>query len=314
AYDPQPKELSVEEAKYIMGAQANLWAEYMRYPSKVEYHLMPRLAALSEVLWSPKEKKSWNDFERRLPTQIARYELWGANYSNAYNDIKTSVGPAAGNKGVSIKFETKDKKGKITYGVQGNHFQKTYVAPVLITGPGEVTALYTKEGKVLDSVNLNFSFNKATGKKITLKEPPSTNYPGDGAFTLVNGIQNTKGLSKGREFIAYNGGNLEAVIDLATPQKISEVVFHSLEQPGSWIYRPKGIEVLGSTDGKNYKSLGSNAEFTFTSGPNGIMKVTFAPTLTRYIKVMVENNGIISDGNAGAGSKAWLFCDEIEVN
>lgn len=55
-YEPIPKELPAGKAKYVQGAQANLWTEYMKYPSKVEYHLFPRASALSEVLWSPKEK------------------------------------------------------------------------------------------------------------------------------------------------------------------------------------------------------------------------------------------------------------------
>ena len=87
-----------------------------------------------------------------------------------------------------------------------------------------------------------------------------------------------------------------------------------MEQPGSWIYRPQSAEVFGSTDGKNYKSLGNTTEFTFTEGPNGVMKISFDAANYRYVKVAVKNNGIIADGKAGAGSKAWLFCDEIEIN
>jgi hexosaminidase len=272
------------------------------------------MAALSEVLWSAKEARAWPDFEKRLGTQLARYQMWGANYINAFYDIKTSVTPAKDNKGVSIKFETRDKGGKITYGLQGQHFQKAYTAPVTITAPGLVTALYTRDGKVHDSVSFLFQFNKATGNKITLKEQPSANYPGDGAFTLVNGIQNTKGLTKGREFLGYNGGDLEATIDLGTAQKIKEVTVHTLEQPGSWIYRPQSAEVLGSMDGKNYKSIGTTTEFVASAGPNGVMKISFDAATTRYVKVVVKNNGIIGEGKPGAGSKAWLFCDEIEVN
>ena len=78
-YEPVPKELNTEQAKYILGAQANVWTEYMENPRKVEYMIFPRLSALSEVLWSEKENKNWKDFESRLKTQVRRYELWGAN-------------------------------------------------------------------------------------------------------------------------------------------------------------------------------------------------------------------------------------------
>jgi hexosaminidase len=79
-YEPVPKELNAEEAKYVWGAQANLWTEYIANIPKVEYMLFPRLSALSEVLWSPKEKRDWSKFQTKLPTQKKRYELWGANY------------------------------------------------------------------------------------------------------------------------------------------------------------------------------------------------------------------------------------------
>jgi hexosaminidase len=82
AYEPIPKKLSKDKAKYVLGAQANVWTEYMKYPSKVEYMIFPRMSALSEVLWTPKEKKNWKDFEQRQKVQVKRYQLWNANYFN----------------------------------------------------------------------------------------------------------------------------------------------------------------------------------------------------------------------------------------
>jgi hexosaminidase len=91
AYDPLPKELGPADAKYILGAQANVWTEYIAYPSKVEYQVFPRMAALSEVLWSPKSKRNWSDFQKRLPAQLKRYELWNASYSRAYYQQKATT-------------------------------------------------------------------------------------------------------------------------------------------------------------------------------------------------------------------------------
>lgn len=90
-YEPIPKALDASKEKYILGAQANVWTEYMHYPSKVEYMIFPRLSALSEVLWSPKDKRSWANFEPRLKTQFKRYELWGANYSKAFFDPRSTI-------------------------------------------------------------------------------------------------------------------------------------------------------------------------------------------------------------------------------
>ena len=80
SYEPIPKELNEQQAKYVLGAQGNVWTEYMAYPSKVEYMIFPRLSALSEVLWSPKESRSWPAFQSKMGTLEERYKIWGAGY------------------------------------------------------------------------------------------------------------------------------------------------------------------------------------------------------------------------------------------
>ena len=81
-YEPVPKELNEQQAKFVLGAQGNVCTEYMANPDKVEYMLFPRLSALSEVLWSPKENKNWPDFQTKIETMKKRYSMWGANYFN----------------------------------------------------------------------------------------------------------------------------------------------------------------------------------------------------------------------------------------
>ncbi len=83
-YEPVPAGLTAEQAKYIWGGQGCLWSEYITNPAKAEYMLFPRLDALSEILWSPKEKRSYPDFLKRLKTQFERYDLMGINYSRKY--------------------------------------------------------------------------------------------------------------------------------------------------------------------------------------------------------------------------------------
>ena len=80
SYEPIPKELNEQQAKYVLGAQGNVWTEYMANPAKVEYMIFPRLSALSEVLWSPKESKDWSQFQTKIETMKKRYTMWGANY------------------------------------------------------------------------------------------------------------------------------------------------------------------------------------------------------------------------------------------
>ncbi len=80
AYEPTPNEFSEEEAKYILGAQGNVWTEYMKTTDYVEYMILPRMSALSEVVWSSKKARNWNDFKNRLDVLRERYDALGLNY------------------------------------------------------------------------------------------------------------------------------------------------------------------------------------------------------------------------------------------
>ena len=88
AYDPTPKELTDAENKYILGAQANVWTEYMKTSDYVEYMILPRMTALSEVVWSSKENRDFEDFKSRLNTMKNRYDAMGLNYAKHVFETK----------------------------------------------------------------------------------------------------------------------------------------------------------------------------------------------------------------------------------
>jgi hexosaminidase len=79
-YEPIPKELTEQQSDYVLGAQGNIWTEYISNSTKLEYMIFPRLSALSEVLWSSKENKNWTFFQTKIETMKERYDIWGANY------------------------------------------------------------------------------------------------------------------------------------------------------------------------------------------------------------------------------------------
>jgi hexosaminidase len=83
-YEPVPEALSQEEAKHVLGAQGNVWTEYIRTPEKVEYMAYPRATALSEVLWSDPSQKDWYSFWARLQHHFERLDYRGVNYAPHY--------------------------------------------------------------------------------------------------------------------------------------------------------------------------------------------------------------------------------------
>jgi hexosaminidase len=80
AFEPVPPQLTATEAKHVLGAQAQLWTEYMPNAKHVEYMAYPRMVALSEVLWSAKTRRDYADFTTRLPAHLARLDALDVNY------------------------------------------------------------------------------------------------------------------------------------------------------------------------------------------------------------------------------------------
>lgn len=80
SYEPVPAGLTEDEAKYVLGAQGNVWTEYMKSPEQVEYMVFPRAAALAEVIWSPKGPKDYENFKVRLNRLTKIYDILGINY------------------------------------------------------------------------------------------------------------------------------------------------------------------------------------------------------------------------------------------
>jgi hexosaminidase len=321
-YDPVPKQLSAAEAKHILGAQANVWTEYIGNTRKVEYQVFPRIAAMSEVLWTAKANKDSADFERRLLTQFKRYDRWKVNYSNAFFAVKSTILPTEDNKGVFLKLESKLTSGFQVYGVERNlisRFGTTYESsdtfllgsepPFLVTRSADYIAHYSLGNKVY-SFSQKISFNKATGKKVTTSIPPSPAYPGNGgAFGLVNGVRADKFNST--EWLGWTRP-VDITIDLGSTDTIQEVILHVWKQEPSWIYLPASFEVTVS-DGTNEKKFNIEQPAGGWKDDRQV-KLQFDPIAARSVKIKVNPILKIPEGRQGAGNAAWLFLDEVEIN
>ena len=80
-FEPIPQELATEEQQFVLGAQANLWTEYIATTTQIEYMVLPRMTALSEVVWSKAASKDWKDFSVRLKSFSKIYDELGLNYA-----------------------------------------------------------------------------------------------------------------------------------------------------------------------------------------------------------------------------------------
>lgn len=146
SFEPVPKELTPEEAKYVIGAQANIWTEYMKTPEKVEYMAFPRMLALSEVVWSRAEDKSYVDFQSRLASHYPRLDKQNVNYRIPEPAGLTNIVAEEGS-AIAVKLFPAIKESRIYYTLDGSEpTDKSHLYDQIIATrlePGQRTELKT---------------------------------------------------------------------------------------------------------------------------------------------------------------------------
>ncbi|HLP11914.1 MAG TPA: family 20 glycosylhydrolase, partial [Flavobacteriales bacterium] len=331
AYDPVPAELNAEEAKYIMGAQGNVWTEYILLPKDVEYMALPRMSALAEVLWTNKENKNLNSFVKRLNTHLNNPVFAKTNYSKTHHNIHYTLEPAAN--GVRVKINTLDttraifvsaiphEHPELVHEFSDRIFNKQGAGKIVtVTTPTNVAAYavaknendQVKNRSVITELNLYIS--KSTSKKVSFNVEPDEKYKGNGSFTLVDAVK-ANPRRQNKEWLAWQGKDIEIVIDLEKKQKLKELKVGYYDDRSNWIYPPNSLEVFVSKDGVRYKSAGIlvRGEFGHDTKPTkGLFQFSLKKK-ARYVKIIAKNPGNIPEGKPGAGKPSWLFFDEIEI-
>lgn len=117
----------------------------------------------------------------------------------------------------------------------------------------------------------------------------------------------------GKTWLGFQGNDVVANIDLGQKIDFSTLYFNTLDNKGSWIHLAKSAQVFISDDNKNFKMVKEMGKEEIQN-VQGKVQMNIGKQSSRYLKVRIENAGIIPEGNPGAGSKAWLFVDEIGVN
>ncbi|RZJ66452.1 MAG: beta-N-acetylhexosaminidase [Flavobacterium sp.] len=314
-FNPIPDALSADEAKYIIGVQANLWTEYIATEEHAEYMIFPRIAALSEVAWGTSDPDNFKQFQKRLFRHLSLLDKLGVNYAKSMFQVATRTFPF-GKRSVALELSSAGNNPEIRYTNDGSEptvNSQYFPGKIIVPASQTVKAARFENGKRISAITQQqFTFSKATGRQITLENQPSDKYKGDGSFTLVNGILGDKQRT-GRDWIAFAGTDLEAVIDLSDREKISSVTASFMQSQGSWIYYPVEVEVLVSKDNRNFKSV-ARVTAAEIAKSGGTIKMKFKNQKAQFVKIIAKNTKTIADGNPGAGNPAWLFTDEILID
>lgn len=317
SYEPIPEHLTADEQKHILGAQANIWTEYIPTFSHVQYMALPRLAALSEVQWSQPEQKDFADFSKRILPLIKLYDLKNYNYATHIFDVKSEIKPNTDGT-ISATFSTLID-GDIFYTLDGSEptEQSTkYTNPLTLNSDTKLRAVSVREKGNSRVFAQDFKFNKATAKPIEILTEINRPYSFDGGVVLVDGRMGNQNYRTGR-WIAFNGNDLEAVIDLQNEEEISKVSFNTNVITGDWVYDARNFKVLVSDDGKTFREVANEAYPQESEGHKSEIRthsLSFDPVKTRFLKVVISPEyNIPMWHDVAKGKRAYLFIDEISV-
>ncbi len=152
SYEPVPKVLNAAEGKRILGAQGNVWTEYIPDFKQVQYMTLPRMAALAEVVWTPAKKKSWPDFQRRIHEHFLIYKALGYNYCpGSYKvDILVQDSTTTGSK---VVLQSEIYHPEIYYTLNGSRpsvQSKKYYKPFVVAAGTQVKAAVFLNGKLME--------------------------------------------------------------------------------------------------------------------------------------------------------------------
>ena len=306
-YEPMPKELEADKQKHLLGAQANLWTEYVPTMEHAEYMIFPRIIALSEAVWSERKNMEWTDFQYRLSQHYKLLQRLNVNYCRPSDrlEIKPLIDAPAGS--TSITLSSEQYKPTIRYTLDGSKPTSSaalYEGPFIVTGSALVKAGIVRKNNMSQQPDtLDINLHKAIGKTITYNKKYSSSYMAQKEATLINGYRGSLTYQDGQWQGFLN--DVDVTIDLGKEENLSKLRSTFMQVIGPGVYMPHYVEVSLSKDGSQFTTLEKVVNDVPATDPKLIFK-TFEVSLkgqsARYVRVVAKLQ------------RGFLFADEIIID
>jgi hexosaminidase len=306
-FEPLPDILTPEQARHILGTQANLWTEYMPTTYQVEYMAYPRALALAEVVWTAKEYRNFDDFHRRLQAHYRLLQRKNINYYRPSGFLTVNAHPDYDKKQQLVSFLSEHYKPEIRYTLDGTDpiiTSELYVNPFYTSGQTRVKAAIFKNGEIIGELTDEVvDYHKAVGKPVIFNTMWSDAYPAQREKTLTNGIRGSITYMD-QQWLGYLR-DLDVIVDMETIQPVSSVSVRFMHQPGPGVHLPSYVEFQFSDDGETFNTQKKVSHNISPENPELIFNTfTFEGDTTeaRYIRVVAPNV-----------MRGFMFVDEIVV-
>jgi len=318
SFNPIPKELNKEESKFVLGAQGNVWTEYMKTEEFVEYMVFPRILAMSEVTWSGATadiELDYPNFISRVEPFLERLNALDINYANHLYEVEGKL--IKENENIYYQLTSPSKGIEIKYSIDGTEVSEksiSYLDKILLTENTLIKARGFKNGDLVsktfeDAIN----FHKAIKGRVNLNVEPHKSYNAGGKEALINGISGSNSRYGDKEWLGFWGDDVEITIDLGKKKDINKIKTRFFNAQGQWIYAPKSISIKGFNDDKSVFMSSELIEFNPEKNIIEIDVTTEDNSAVQFLVITIPNFGIIPEGKQGAGNKAWTFIDELII-
>ena len=317
-FEPIPEELSNEEAKHILGAQGNVWAEFIPTTTHAEYMVFPRIAAMAEVVWTNKNLKDLKDFMSRLAHHTKLLDDLKINYAKSMYDVKITSILDTIKKQVKVEMSTEALNPDIRYTLDGTEPTKKspkYKEPFILKKSAKIHAInfYDKNKKSKESTT-EIVLHKGIASIVTNINYDKKRYIAKGLYNIVDGVRGSLNQNDGK-WQGVQGNDFFATIDLGEVKNIKKVSIGFLQNYHFSIFLPRDLEVLTSLDGKEFKSVGK-VQNTIPIDEKKIFVKDLSCDINdkaRFIQIKASNIGVNPDTHPDKGFKSWLMFDEIII-
>lgn len=307
-YEPVQEGWKPEYEKLLMGVQASMWTEFCNKPEDVFYLVFPRLAALAEIAWVPKNQKDWNVFLKGLDNYTAHLEQKDVVYARSMFNIQHRIIPND-NGALTLTLECERPDVDIHYTLDGTE--------PTATSPRYTQALTLKENVTVKAAT--FAGNEQQGKTLILPvewnkatAKPLVNAV-SGMEVLVNGL---RGSLKQTDFEWYTGA-MSVTVDLQQPEDIRSCTAGCITNYGMAVHKPKSMTVELSDDNLHFKEAG---KLTFTDDEifregNFIedLRIDVDHARARYIRFTFEAPSNCPADHVRPGQPSRVYLDELII-
>lgn len=307
-YEPVQEGWKPEYEKLLMGVQASMWTEFCNKPEDVFYLVFPRLAALAEIAWVPKNQKDWNVFLKGLDNYTAHLEQKDVVYARSMFNIQHRIVPDD-NGALALTLECERPDVDIHYTLDGTEptatsprYTQALTLKENVTVKAATFAGNEQQGKTLI---LPVEWNKATAKPLVNAAP--------GMEVLVNGL---RGSLKQTDFEWYTGA-MSVTVDLQQPEDIRSCTAGCITNYGMAVHKPKSMTVELSDDNLHFKEAG---KLTFTDDEI-FREGNFIEDLTidvdharaRYVRFTFEAPSNCPADHVRPGQPSRVYLDELII-